>query len=78
LSEEALMQYGIPLLTLAVGWIARHYNLGPTGPLAPPAAPAAPPAPALTTDQRLANLEHQLAALIAALAKPATPPVPAA
>lgn len=68
---------GASLASLVVGWVLRHFNIGGGGVVpSPPPVPIPAPTPS-TIEQRLALLESQLAALLAALNRPQTPAVPA-
>lgn len=76
MSEEILMQWGIPLLTLIGGWVARHFHLGMPVPIPGPGpSPIPAPAPVLSPlEQRMQKLEALLAAFLAGFKLPPTPP----
>lgn len=76
MNEELFMQYGVPLLSLAAGWFARHFHLGMSQPAPTTPTPMIPAPTPLSPDQRLAQLEAMVAQIFAAIAKPATPPTP--
>lgn len=76
MNEDLLMQWGVPLLSLAAGWLARHYNLGGIRPAPVTPATPSPVVPLATPDERLARVETLLASLLAAFTKPPTPAAP--